>query len=112
METIFQVTKSPYSNVLDLDIWCSLQARVEKELLAKKYEVKALSRCVGNTRKRCHLDKMMTRVLNKLRKVLVLPADAKGKTDLLETKRGKSFARLDLPINKTGDEEVLMFVKK
>ena len=46
-----------------------------------------------------HLDDMITRVFDRLRNVLVLIAEAKGKNDLVETKRGKNFYLLDLPID-------------
>ena len=55
---------------------------------------------------------MITRVFNRLHKVLVLIAEAKGKNDLVETKRGKKNTELDIPIDKMGDEEVAMFVRK
>ena len=29
---IHQVPRSPFTNVLDLGVWCSLQARVEKNI--------------------------------------------------------------------------------
>lgn len=32
IETIFQVPRSPYTNVLDLRVWYALQSRVEKKL--------------------------------------------------------------------------------
>ena len=35
VETIFQIPRSPYTNVLDLGVWCSLQARVEDEHFGK-----------------------------------------------------------------------------
>jgi len=42
---------------------------------------------------------MITRVFDRLQNVLVLIAEAKGKNDLVETKRGKNFYLLDLPID-------------
>ena len=49
IEIIFQVPRSPYTNVLDLGVWCALQARVEKERFDKRYEVNALSNTVEDT---------------------------------------------------------------
>ena len=99
IETIFQVPRSPYTNVLDLGVWCSLQARVKKEHYMKRCEVNALTRSVMETWNHGHLDDMITRVFDRLRNVLVLIAEAKGKNDLVETKRGKNFYLLDLPID-------------
>ena len=50
-----------------------------------------------------HLDDMITRVFNRLRNVLVLIDEAKGKNDLVEKKRGKKFYQLDLPIDLTDE---------
>ena len=82
--TIFQIPRSPYTNVLDLGVWCSLQARVEKTHFNKRCEVNALSRSVYDTWNHGHLDDMITRVFDRLRNVLVLICEAKGKNDLVE----------------------------
>ena len=44
-----------------------------------------------------HLDTMIAKVCKRIEKVLVLIIEGKGKNDLVETKRGKKFADLDLP---------------
>ena len=67
----------------------------------------ALARSVEETWNHGHLDNMITRVFNRLQKVLVLIVEAKGKNYLVETKRGKKIAGLDLsaappnPLNPT-----------
>jgi len=33
IEIIHQIPRSPFTNVLDLGVWCSLQAAVEKNIL-------------------------------------------------------------------------------
>ena len=48
---------------------------------------------------------MITCVFDQLNKVLVLIVKTKGKNDLVETKRGKNFATLNLPIDLTQDDE-------
>ena len=98
VETIFQVPRSPYTNVLDLGVWCSLQARVEKEHKGRRCEVNALSKSVMETWTNGHLNTMITSVFKRLRNVLVMIHEAKGKNDLVETKRGKKFRDLDLPV--------------
>ena len=105
VETIFQVPRSPYTNVLDLGVWCSLQARVEDKHFGKRCEVQALARSVEETWANGHLDKVIEKVFERLQKVLVLIAEAKGKNDLVETKRGKKFQDLDLPIDLTMEED-------
>mgnify|MGYP006063385801 CR=1 FL=1 len=72
IEIIFQVPRSPYSNVLDLGVWCSLQSRVEKEHYMKRCEVQALVNSVNNTWNNGHLDTVIANVFNRLKKVLVL----------------------------------------
>ena len=103
VKTIFQIPRSPYTNVLDLGVWCSLQSRVEKEHFGKRCEVNALASSVTNAWTNGTLDKMITSVFKRLRRVLVLIIEAKGKNDLVETKRGKKFAALDLPIDLTDE---------
>ena len=51
---------------------------------------------------------MITKVFNRLRNVLVLIVEANGKNDLVETKRGKNFYMLDLPIDLTEDTPTLI----
>ena len=46
---------------------------------------------------------MITRVFDRLRNVLVLIYEAKGKNNLVEKKRGKKSRNLDLPIDLTAD---------
>ena len=50
-----------------------------------------------------YLDEIITKVYKRLKKVLVLIAEAKGKNNIVEMKRGKKFQDLDLPIDLTGD---------
>ena len=104
IETIFQVPRSPYTNALDLGVWCALQSRVETEHYGKRCEVQALSNTVMETWNQGHLDGMIEKVCKRIQKVLVLIVEGKGKNDLVETKRGKKFADLDLPIDLTTDE--------
>ena len=42
-----------------------------------------------------------------MNKVLVLIVEAKGKNDLVETKRGKKWASLDLPIDLTNEDDTV-----
>ena len=101
VETIFQVPRSPYTNALDLGVWCSLQSRVESQHYGKRCEVQALCNTVMDTWNHGHLDTMIAKVCKRIEKVLVLIIEGKGKNDLVETKRGKKFADLDLPFDFT-----------
>ena len=99
VETIFQVPRSPYTNALDLGVWCALQSRVESKHYGKRCEVQALCNTVMQTWNHGHLDTMIAKVCKRIEKVLVLIVEGKGKNDLVETKRGKKFADLDLPLH-------------
>lgn len=97
---IHQVPRSPYTNLLDLGVWCSLQALVEKEHYMKRTDVYALVNTVvrswtvrGNI---VGLDGVIGRVWKRLRNVMVLIVEGKGANDLVEKKRGKKFRNLDL----------------
>ena len=45
-----------------------------------------------------HFDTMIVKVCNHIKKVLILTVEGNGKNDLIETKPGKNFANLDLPL--------------
>ena len=100
IEIIHQVPRSPYCNLLDLGVWCSLQAHVEKEHYLKRTDVNALVNTVKKVWDlRCNssgLDGVITRVWGRLRNVLALIVEGKGGNDLVEQKRGKKFRNLDL----------------
>ena len=111
IETIIQVPCSPYTHILDLGVWCLLQAKVEKRHFGQRCKVNALTRSVEDTWNHAHLNDMITKVFDRLRNVLVLIVEVKGKNDLVETKRGKNFYKLDLPIDLTeSDSDTPMMV--
>ena len=91
-----QIPRSPYTNTLDLGVWCGLQARVEKQHYMKCCDVEALVRSVMRTWDNNDLDEMITKVYKRLKKVFVLIKMANGGNDLVETKRGKKFKNLDM----------------
>ena len=47
IEIIHQVPRSPYTNLLDLGVWCSLQSHVEKCHYMKRTDVDALVNSVN-----------------------------------------------------------------
>ena len=108
---IHQVPRSPYTNLLDLGVWCSLQALVEKEHYMKRTDVHALAKSVmhswnirGNI---VGLDGVIGRVWKRLRNVLVLIVDGNGANDLVEKKRGKKFRNLDVDPEFLGQESAV-----
>ena len=60
--TIFQIPRSPYTNVLDLGVWMSLQAAVEREHYLKRCNVDDLVNSVMTTWKHGHIDHAITKI--------------------------------------------------
>ena len=54
---IQQVPRSPYTNLLDLGVWCSLQSNVEKKHYTKRTDVHALVSSVKHVWKNISLTK-------------------------------------------------------
>ena len=62
IEIIWQVPRSPYTNVLDLGIWILLQARVKREHYLKRCTVDALVHSVETIWRSSDLNNVMTKV--------------------------------------------------
>ena len=86
LKTIFQIPRSPYTNVLDLGEWSSIQAKVEKEHFGKRYEVKALANSLMDTWEKGDLNDTITSVFKQLKRVLAFIIEAKEKNNLVEEK--------------------------
>ena len=85
---IHQIPRSPFTNVLDLGVWVSLQARVEKKHFMKRCSVDALVNTVNRTWLNDSLNTSIKNVFLRLEKVLYLISEEDGANDLVETKRG------------------------
>ena len=72
IKIIFQVPRSPFTNVLDLGVWMSLQAMIEKSHHMRRCEVGALVHSVNDTWENGKLDGSITNVFNRIHKVLCL----------------------------------------
>ena len=88
IEIIHQVPRSPFTNVLDLGVWASLQAIVEKKHFMRRCHVDALVNSVIETWKNHSLDRVITNVFKRLEKVICLINEGDGGNDLVESKRG------------------------
>ena len=93
---IHQVPRSPYTNLLDLGVWCSLQAAVEKEHYMKRTDVHALQNSVMSAWNTRPLDKVIKKVWTRMKKDLAIIVEGDGGNDLVEKKRGKRWNDLDL----------------
>ena len=72
IKLVFQVLRTPYSNILDLGIWCELQATVQKTHYMCCCAVEALARSVYETWEKGELNEVIIKVFNRLKIVLVL----------------------------------------
>ena len=90
IEIIFQVPRSPYTNVLDLGVWSALQAAVERQHYLKRCTTNALVNSVMETWTEGQLDHTITKTFDRLKPVLCNVLEAKGGNDLVEDKRGKN----------------------
>ena len=96
IEIIWQIPRSPYTNVLDLGIWMSLQARVEREHYLKRCTAEALVHSVQTIWNSSDLDAVMTKVFNKLRVVFCNILNGNGGNDLVEENRGEKNRSIKL----------------
>ena len=76
-QLVFQVSRTPYSNVLDLEVWCGLHAAVEKTYFIRRCEVNVLVRPVYETWEKGKLNELITKVFNRLKNVLILIVESK-----------------------------------
>ena len=98
VEIVFQVPRLPYTNLLDLGVWCSLQSEVEKEHRLKNNDIPTLATSVKDTWENCdRLHGVIHRVWGRLRNVLVLIKEGDGGNHKVETKRGRQYRNLDMP---------------
>merc|ERR1711935_831459 len=98
VQIIHQVPRSPYTNLLDLGVWCSLQSQVEKEHYMKRTDLNALAKSVDNAWKNdATIKEMIGKVWSRLRNVLFNIREDKGGNNLVETKRGKKHRNIQMP---------------
>ena len=90
IEIIFQIPRSPYTNVLDLGVWMSIQSIVERRHYLKRATSKALVNTVNDTWNSSNLDIVLSRVFNRLKVVLCNILRDEGGNNLVEENRGVS----------------------
>ena len=61
IEIIFQIPRSPYTNVLDLGVWMALQAQVERQHYLQRCNANALVNTVTRTWNEGHLDNAISK---------------------------------------------------
>ena len=85
---IFQVPCSPYTNVLDLGVWMSLQSIVERKYFLKRATTAALTNTVLATWSGSDLDQMLTNTFGRLKIVLCNILWGEGGNNDVEDNRG------------------------
>jgi hypothetical protein len=101
---IRQCPRSPETNLLDLGIWMSIQAAVEKAMLyMKRGDIHALAVAVKNDWDTRLSEKAFKNVYERLQNVLVMIDDDKGGNAKVEEKRGKLFRKLELRDDSASD---------
>ncbi len=91
IEVIWQIPRSPETNMLDLGVWMSIQSAVCKAHFMKRCNGEALARSVMDAWETYLSVQAFKNVHGRLKVVLVCIRDAEGGNELVETKRGKLF---------------------
>ena len=91
---IHQVPRSPYTNVLDLGVWRSLQSIVERKHFMRRCNADSLCRTVMEAWNGTALDAIIGKVFTRLEKVICLIKEEHGANDTVEEKRGIQYENM------------------
>lgn len=91
IEIIWQVPRSPETNMLDLGVWMSIQTAVSKVHIGRRCQHDALALSVEDAWNSYLSANAFRNVYNRLRVVLSCIVEARGDNHLVESKRGKLF---------------------
>ena len=89
---IHQVPRSPYCNTLNLGVWCSLQASVEKTHYMRRCNMAALVRTVYKIWETVEMLSVISNVFTKLKNTICANNNGNRGNDLVEEKRDKKDA--------------------
>lgn len=96
---VWQVPRSPETNMLDLGIWMAIQCAVTRVQRGKRCQTNALANSVQDTWKEYLNPQAFTNVHGRIRVVLNLIVEGQGGNENIESKRGKLFHDCTLPEN-------------
>ena len=97
VEIIWQIPRSPETNMLDLGVWMSIQSAVIKAHRNRRCHPDALAKSITDAWEH-HLSlKAFENVFARLRVVLRCIVDDDGGNQLVESKRGKLFRDATIP---------------
>ena len=105
VQVIWQVPRSPETNMLDLGIWMSIQAAVTRVHHKRRCHADALAKSVQDAWDNYLSPNAFKNVHGRLRIVLQCICDDGGGNSLVESKRGKLFRDATILENGIGDDE-------
>ena len=106
VQIVWQVPRSPETNMLDLGVWMSIQAAVTRVHYMRRCHHDALARSVEEAWNSYLSPLSFERVHRRLRVVLTCIVDDKGGNELVESKRGKLFRDATIiDLTDDGEEE-------
>ena len=108
VRVVWQVPRSPETNILDLGIWMSIQAVVTRVHHKRRCHPDALAASVKDAWSNYLSPMAFKNVFNRLRVVLSCIVQDQGGNSLVEAKRGKLFrdATLVVDLNEEDENEV------
>ena len=105
IEIVWQIPRSPETNLLDLGVWCSIQSAVEKRHRNRvKASNDALARTVKETWEQFD-SAILKRVYDRWELVLSLIISDSGDNKAIDLNRGNLLVPLVLPKPESDDEE-------
>lgn len=107
VEIVWQVPRSPETNLLDLGIWMSIQSAVTRVHQLRRCQADALAKSVKEAWEKNLSETAFTNVFNKLVVVLKSIVQDEGGNAFVEENRGKLFRDaniIDLTISSNDDE--------
>ena len=94
---VWQIPRSPETNLLDLGIWNSLQSHVDRVFRGNKQDVQALARTVMTAWESYYTEDVFERVFVRWEKVLRLIIASNGNNSLVDEARGNQVVPIVLP---------------
>ena len=91
---IHQVPWSPYTNVLDLGVWRSLQSIVERKHFMRRCNADSLCRTVREAWNGTALDAIIGKVFTRLEKVICLIKEEQEANNTVGEKRGITYENI------------------
>ena len=96
IEIILQISRSPYTNVVDLGVWVLLQSIVKSKHILRCCTTQALLNTVNQTWKSLNLDQMLINMFGRIKVVLCNILKGGGGNILVEEARGVKYRNVKI----------------